>query len=129
MKTNEHTAPLPPDHPLRGELHEEVHARPSEALQAPLRLTFLALVSDASSRERGMAARARRWPRASASTVPAQDVNHLSADLGPFRLKWERHSEFARYKFIVPGRRGAAVRAACPRRAYPRTGSRRCPAP
>ena len=102
MKTNELTAPLPPDHPLRDELHEEVHARPSEALSAPLRVTYLALVSDPASR-------AQEWQhvRALAArfgvTAPARDVNHFSADLGPFRLKWERHSEFARYKFIVPG--------------------------
>jgi uncharacterized membrane-anchored protein len=34
---------------------------------------------------------------------PARDARHFSADLGPFRLKWERHAEFARYKFIVSG--------------------------
>ena len=27
---------LPPDHPLRVELNDEAHARPSEALRAPL---------------------------------------------------------------------------------------------
>jgi uncharacterized membrane-anchored protein len=102
MASNELTARLPPDHPLRGELHEEVHARPSEALQAPLRVTYLALVSDPASR-------AQEWQhvRALAArygvTAPPQDVNHFSADLGPFRLKWERHSEFARYKFIAAG--------------------------
>jgi uncharacterized membrane-anchored protein len=102
MASNEPTARLPNDHPLRGELHEEVHARPSEALQAPLRVTYLALVSDPASR-------AQEWMhvRALAArygvTAPEQNVNHFSADLGPFRLKWERHSEFARYKFIVPG--------------------------
>jgi uncharacterized membrane-anchored protein len=102
MASNELTARLPTDHPLRGELHEEVHARPSEALQAPLRVTYLALVSDPASR-------AQEWQhvRALAArygvTAPEQSLNHFSADLGPFRLKWERHSEFARYKFIVTG--------------------------
>ena len=33
---------------------------------------------------------------------PAPGVTHYSADFGPFRLKWERHTEFARYKFIAP---------------------------
>ena len=93
---------LPADHPLRRELHDEIHARPPEALRAPLRLTFLALYSDPSNRDaewehvRALAARY-------GVEVPAQGVNHLSLDLGPFRLKWERHSEFARYKFIVAG--------------------------
>ena len=38
--------PLPPDHPLRIELNDEAHARPPEALSAPLRLSFLALCPD-----------------------------------------------------------------------------------
>jgi len=93
---------LPPDHPLRIELNDEAHARPSEALTAPLRLTFLALYSDASLREREwqhVSALARRY----GAPPPSPRAKHYSADLGPFRIKWERHSEFTRYKFIVTG--------------------------
>ena len=96
------TDALPADHPLRRELNDEVHARPPEALCAPLRLTFLALLSEWS-------ARAREWEHVTALAQqfgvapPHTNANHYSADLGPFRLKWERHSEFSRYKFIVPG--------------------------
>jgi uncharacterized membrane-anchored protein len=92
---------MPTDHPLRIELNDEVHARPSEALQAPLRLTFLALYSDPTQRDREwqhVCALARRFGH-----EPPQRASHYSADLGPFRLKWERHSEFTRYKFIVGG--------------------------
>jgi uncharacterized membrane-anchored protein len=89
------------------ELHAEVHARPSEALQAPLRLTFLALASDASSREREWQ-HVRELAARCGVEAPARELNHFSADLGAFRLKWERHSEFARYKFIVPGAPDAA---------------------
>jgi uncharacterized membrane-anchored protein len=98
--------PLPANHPLRLELHEEVHARPSEALQAPLRVTFLALASDASNREREWE-HVRDLAARFGVALPAQRLNHLSADLGPFRIKFERHSEFARYKFIAPGVTGA----------------------
>jgi uncharacterized membrane-anchored protein len=93
---------LPADHPLRRELHDEIHARPPEALRAPLRLTFLALYSDPSARDaewRHVRTLAARY----GVDLPVQSVNHCSVDLGPFRLKWERHSEFTRYKFIVPG--------------------------
>ena len=92
---------LPSDHPLRIELNDEAHARPPEALDAPLRLTFLALYSDATQREQEwehVCALARRYGH----TPPAR-ASHYSADLGPFRLKWERHTEFTRYKFIVAG--------------------------
>jgi uncharacterized membrane-anchored protein len=94
--------PLPTDHPLRLELHAEVHARPSETLQTPLRLTFLALASDASNREREWQ-HVRELALRFGVDLPTQALSHLSADLGPFRLKFERHTEFARYKFIVPG--------------------------
>ena len=102
MNTTTAQFPLPTDHPLRLELHAEVHARPSEALQAPLRLTFLALASDASSREREWQ-HVRDLATRFGVDLPAQALSHLSTDLGPFRLKFERHTEFARYKFIVPG--------------------------
>jgi uncharacterized membrane-anchored protein len=92
---------LPPDHPLRIELNDEAHARPPETLQAPLRLTFLALYSDPAQRDREwqhVCTLARRFGH-----EPPPRASHYSADYGPFRLKWERHSEFTRYKFIVEG--------------------------
>jgi len=93
---------IPADHPLRLELNHEVHARPPEALAPPLRLTFLALYSDASQRDREhehVCSLARRY----GAPEPPPGATHYSADLGPLRIKWERHTEFARYKFIVDG--------------------------
>lgn len=90
------------NHPQRLELNDEVHARPPEALVAPLRLSFLALYADPGRRD-------AEWQHVCALTrrygvpPPATAANHLSLDLGPFRLKWERHTEFSRYKFIVQG--------------------------
>jgi uncharacterized membrane-anchored protein len=93
---------LPPDHPLRFELNNEVHARPPEMLVAPLRISYLAVVTAGAAREEGwrqIVALAERYGVAG----PAPGANHFSGDLGPFRLKWERHTEFSRYKFILPG--------------------------
>ncbi len=93
---------LPRDHPQRLELNDEVHARPPEALAPPLRLSYLALVSDQTARERErehVAELARRFGQ----QPPAPGASHYSVDLGPFRVKWERHTEFARYKIIAPG--------------------------
>jgi uncharacterized membrane-anchored protein len=93
---------LPNDHPYRRELHDEVHARPPEALVAPLRISYLALLNDKSQREteaRPIHELAARFGHA----PPRERANHFSADLGAFRVKWERHTEFTRYKFIVPG--------------------------
>ncbi|WP_040618953.1 DUF3422 family protein [Rhodovulum sp. PH10] len=93
---------LPDDHPQRFELNDEVHARPPEALVAPTRVSYLALISPWADREaewQGVTELARRF----GATAPFPGANHYSGQLGNFRLVWERHSEFARYTFIAPG--------------------------
>ncbi len=93
---------LPENHPQRVELNDEAHARPPESLTAPVRISYLAVVSDSSARDKE---RAHITDLAQAFGVkpPSPGAIHYSADFGRFRLKWERHSEFARYKFIVAG--------------------------
>ncbi len=97
--------PLPADHPQRIELNDEVHARPPEPLVAPSRISYLALLSDAAQREAGWVAVCDLCRRYGAEP-PAQRVLHFTAELGPFRLKWERHTEFIRFTFIVEGTTG-----------------------
>ena len=91
-----------PEHPLRQALNAELHARQPEALAAPLRLTFLALYSDAASRGQELE-HVRELARRHGAPLPPDGTAHFSADFGSFRLKFERHSEFTRYKFIVAG--------------------------
>ena len=93
---------LPSNHPQRFELADEVHARPPEALLAPAKLTFLACYSEPKEREaewKSVALLAERF----GVRAPDRQANHYSTDFGPFRLKWERHTEFSRYKFITDG--------------------------
>jgi uncharacterized membrane-anchored protein len=92
----------PKNHPQRVELNDEAHARPAEQLAAPVRISYLALLSDSSNRD---AERAHIAALAADFGVkpPMPGAVHYSADFGRFRLKWERHSEFARYKFIASG--------------------------
>lgn len=92
-------------HPLREELHEEVHARPPLPLASPCRVTCLALLCDneAISREwQGLRELGRRF----GSPVPQTPAGYYSGDFGAFRLKWERHTEFSRYVFVVDGAAG-----------------------
>jgi uncharacterized membrane-anchored protein len=89
---------LPPNYPLRLQLNNEVHARPPEPLAAPSRLSYLALVSDPAKRDAQWAALCDLLERCGAPAPT--EANHYSGDLGPFRLKWERHTEFVRYTFI-----------------------------
>jgi uncharacterized membrane-anchored protein len=90
------------EHPLRRALNAELHARQPEALAAPLRLTFLALYSDPAARAHELE-HVRELARRHGAPLPPDGTAHFSADLGRFRLKFERHSEFTRYKFIVAG--------------------------
>jgi len=90
---------MPADHPLRFDLNDEVHARPPEQLSVPTQATFLALFTEAAERDREWD-HVCRLVRSYGVEPPPKGVTHLSLDLGAFRLKWERHTEFSRYKFI-----------------------------
>ena len=91
---------LPPDHPERFALAEEVHARPSEALTAPSRASYVAVMIDADHRAGELAHLATLCERYGVAP-PAKDVTHLRMSLGPLRVRWERHGEFSSYTFIV----------------------------
>ncbi len=93
---------LPHDHPLRIPLNNEVHARPPEELTAPLRLSYLAIFIDKEQGERNQQA-LLELARAHGAPLPDMHSSHYSANLGFMRIKWERHTEFMRYKFIVDG--------------------------
>jgi uncharacterized membrane-anchored protein len=90
----------PTDHPLRGTLNAEAHARPPEPLRAPLRMTYLALFGDAAQRA-GEQAHIATLAATHGARAPADGANHYSAEFGAFRLVWERHTEFSRYLFVV----------------------------
>lgn len=90
--------PIPPDHPQRDLLHNEVHARPPESLTPPERVVYLALLctpADISASEtalRALCADCNAPP-------PPPDARHYRLETTAFRLKWERHSEFVSYSF------------------------------
>jgi uncharacterized membrane-anchored protein len=90
------------DHPLRATLNAEVHSRPFAKLKAPVRISHLALLSG-----EGAAARERAHVSALCEsrglTGPKENVSHFTCDFGPFRLKWERHTEFSTYTFFLNG--------------------------
>jgi uncharacterized membrane-anchored protein len=96
-------AALPRDHPQRRALNDEVHARPPEPLAAPLRASYVALLGDAAQREASLDAVRDLARRSGAETLPEPGATHYSADLGAFRLRWERHGEFTRCMVVAPG--------------------------
>ena len=90
----------------RRALASEVHARPYAPLSAPERATHIALYSGEEAGEQDreqVAALCRRF----GAEAPGEGANAHAADLGEFRLKWERHTEFSSYTFYrhepIPG--------------------------
>jgi uncharacterized membrane-anchored protein len=94
--------PLPADHAQRFLLANEVHARPNEALAAPERLSYLAVMVGPDDKAREHAHVAALCARYGAHPPPV-DAIHFSVDLAVFRLRWERHTEFSSYTFIKGG--------------------------
>jgi uncharacterized membrane-anchored protein len=93
---------LPPEHPFRAALTEELHARPIEPVAAPARLSFLALLCDGPEREAAWAAMRDLALRHGAAPPPPGAVHH-SAELGGIRVTWELHTEFYRCVVQRPG--------------------------
>lgn len=95
-----------PDHPLRYELSNELHARPFPTLQAPCQALFLAIkpAKDAAKRDRA-ADRAHLLALLDrfGATHPGPDATHYFGQLGRNRIKWESHTEFVTYTIFVDG--------------------------
>ena len=95
------TPALPQDHPHRRALNDEVHARPSDSLEAPVRLSYLVIMGSGSrADDLNMLT---KLIEGSGEPKPAADAIHFSATIGALRIKWERHTEFCRYTFYVQG--------------------------
>ena len=93
--------PIPTDHAQRLILNDEVHARPYAQVEAPERISFLALL--AADGGAGAADALARLFERMGRPLPPLDAPHVAADLGTFRLKWERHTEFTSYTFFQRG--------------------------
>lgn len=93
---------LPADHPLRGQLADEVHARPPEPLDTPSRATYIALLVDAGDRPRE---RERIVELCALFGVasPAEGITQFSTQLDALRFKWERHGEFSAFTLFTRG--------------------------
>jgi len=91
---------LPPDHPERLVLADEVHARPPESLSTPVRATYVALLLSPDERDLERQHLARLCSRFDVLPPPA-GATQYSARLGSLRMKWERHGEFSGYTFFA----------------------------
>jgi uncharacterized membrane-anchored protein len=94
------------NHPLRVPLAAEIHSRPPMTLDAPERITHLAIYGRNDIHESGDNAALQLQLLAALCThfgvtAPASEAKYFFHDFGRFRLKWECHTEFASYTFVA----------------------------
>lgn len=90
------------EHPLRVTLSNEVHARPHEQLDGAWRVTHFAMLAGTGGQaeERDLLV---EFLAAHDHPPPPEDAVYYSVNLGAFRLRWERHTEFSTWTFLVQG--------------------------
>jgi uncharacterized membrane-anchored protein len=86
-------------HVQRVALHNEIHARPPEAMDVPLSISHVVMVCDADQRNASWAhmaalARDHHLPE------PVAGSTHVRMDMGPYRVRWELHTEFVTWTFM-----------------------------
>ena len=88
----------PPAHPQRVALHNEIHARPPEAMAAPLALSHIVMLGDAAQRE---ASRDHLAALLRDHHLPQPDAQstHVRLEVGGVRIRWELHTEFVTWTF------------------------------
>jgi uncharacterized membrane-anchored protein len=99
-------------HPQRVALHNEIHARPPEAMVAPQSISRIVMLCDAAER-RASRDHLARLLRDHHLPQPDAEATHLRLDVGGFRIRWELHTEFVTWTFIH-GRPAATLHVAEP---------------
>ena len=89
------------DHPQRTALHNEIHARPPEPMAPPLAISHVVMLCSPAERE---ASRAHLSSLLRDHHLPALDdtISHSRHNLGAYRVRWERHTEFVSWTFLKP---------------------------
>jgi uncharacterized membrane-anchored protein len=89
-------------HPQRTDLHDEIHTRPRPAVKAPHSVAHISLLQR-QRMPRAVPTSLVDWCVRHAVDPPLPGQSHFEADLGPLRLKWERHGEFDDYTVYSAG--------------------------
>ena len=92
------------NHPLRAPLAAEIHSRPPIRLEAPERITHLAIYGR-NEIEKNQTVGVQTQLLADfcihyGVTPPIAEAKYFFHDFGRFRLKWEGHSEFSSFTFV-----------------------------
>ena len=90
------------NHPLRAELHNEVHTRPRPPVSAPQVISHLSVLHHR-RHERPRPTRLAEWCARNGLTPPSDGQSHFDAQLDTLLVKWERHGEFDDYTVYAQG--------------------------
>lgn len=90
------------EHPQRRALASEAHARPFETVNAPERVTHLAFLSGEHAHRAERAVLLELCGQFKVEPPPIGAI-HSMLDFGPFRMRYERHTEFSTYTFFAAG--------------------------
>jgi len=88
-------------HPLRVELHDEIHTRPRPDVPAPHAIAHLSVLrprAQAGVRPEALL----EWCVRNHIEPPSAHQSHFYTAIGTLRLKWERHGEFDDYTAYTP---------------------------
>lgn len=96
-------------HPLRVDLHNELHARPSIYFNEPAHVFHMALLEEGNSLDRII-----RKLEAEGENANAQGSYQGLLTLDGFSMKWERHTEFLSLTLVVPKPAGSEFWPAIP---------------
>lgn len=87
------------EHPLRAELQAEMNARPPAIISSPAQVSHIASVTGEECADADRAHIAKLCQAFKVSAPSATDFQ-FDANFGPFRLIWERHTEYSAYTLI-----------------------------
>ena len=90
------------EHPQRAALTAEMNARPHAIIETPAQISHIAVVNGEETAAADVA-HLSRLCQAFKISAPSGTASQFDADFGPFRLKWERHTEFSAYTLIKIG--------------------------
>ena len=88
------------EHILRDALMAELHARPYGSAQAPAEISHLAVRTGERTSQGDLQHLTALCSHFNVAP-PAYDATVFISEMGPFRLKWEHHTEFSAYTFVA----------------------------
>lgn len=87
------------EHAFRAQIYEELHSRPPPEIDTPCVVSHIAVQVEESDRGAELTSLAALCIEHGVKP-PASGSAHFYATLGPFELRWERHTEFSSFTFI-----------------------------